>query len=672
MKTITEQTKNNTAKYLEIANTIRGLSMDGVSAANSGHPGLPLGMADVAAVLWAKYLKHNPNNPDWYDRDRFVLSAGHGSMLIYSLLHLFGYKMPIEELQNFRQWGSITPGHPENFITKGIETTTGPLGQGLANGVGMALAETSMAARFNTEDNQITDHFTYVIASDGDLQEGISHEACSFAGHNQLNKLIVFYDNNSISIDGDTNLSYSDIVTLRFEAYHWHVIHIDGHDLVAIQDAIEEAQEEQSKPSIIICDTQIGFGSPNRAGTSKAHGEPFPEDEIKLTKENLGMPKNEKFYVSDEIKKTAKYHLEAGAEQENNWNKIFNTYKEQHPELATEFIDCINGIFKKDCLDVPEFSSDEVMATRSASGQVLNHIAPRIPALIGGSADLTPSNNTFPKGEASFSTQNLKGRYVHYGVREHGMGAIMNGMALHGGVLPYSGTFFVFSDYMRPAIRMSALMSLQVIYVLTHDSIGLGEDGPTHQPVAHLTSFRAMPNVLVLRPMDANETSECWKVALQHKTGPSCLVLTRQKLPIYNRKVLGFGASKNANKGAYVLTEDSSFNTIIMASGSEVEIALEAKENLNKDGHKVRIVSVPCMKLFEQQSDTYKRDVLPSNVTVRVAVEAGASLSWWKYVGLNGKVIGLDRFGGSAPYKTLYQKFGITSDAVAKAISDQL
>ncbi len=652
--------------YYELANTIRGISMDGVSCANSGHPGLPLGMADVAAVIWAKYLKHSPSNPDWYDRDRFVLSAGHGSMLMYSLLHLFGYNMPKAALKKFRQWGSITPGHPENFVTKGIETTTGPLGQGLANAVGMALAEKSLAARFNTNKHQITNHYTYVIASDGDLQEGVSHEACSFAGHNQLEKLIVFYDNNCISIDGDTNLSYSDIVTLRFESYHWHVVHIDGHDVEAIQDAIEEAKTAP-KPSIIICDTQIGYGSPNRAGTSKAHGEPFPEEEIQRTKENLGLPSEEKFYVASEMKEIAKAAIRIGEEKEHLWRNNFENYKTENTDIAAQFEKCIKGEFEGDCLDIPTFIDDGCMATRSASGEVLHHIAPRIPSLLGGSADLTPSNNTFPKGETSFSPKNPKGRYIHYGVREHGMGAIMNGMALHGGVLPYAGTFFVFSDYMRPAMRMSALMGLQVIYVLTHDSIGLGEDGPTHQPVAHLTSFRAMPNILVLRPMDANETMDCWKVALQHKTGPSCLVLTRQKLPVYDRTKLAYSASENSKKGAYVLTEDLDFSVILLASGSEVEIALEAKEKLNKEEIKVRVVSVPCMKLFDEQSDAYRNEVLPANITNRVAVEAAASLAWWKYVGLGGGVIGLDRFGGSAPYKTLYEKFGITSDAIVAA-----
>ncbi|WP_339905525.1 transketolase [uncultured Cyclobacterium sp.] len=656
----------------KVANTIRGLSMDGVRAANSGHPGLPLGMADVAAVLWTKYLKHNPNNPNWYDRDRFVLSAGHGSMLIYSLLHLFGYKMPIGELKKFRQWGSITPGHPENFVTKGVETTTGPLGQGLANGVGMALAEASLAARFNTREYKITNHYTYVIASDGDLQEGISHEVCSFAGPNKLGKLIVFYDNNNISIDGSTDLSYSDVVTKRFEAYHWHVVHINGHDVEAVQDAIEEAQTSLYKPSIIICDTQIGFGSPSRAGTARAHGEPFPDQEIKFTKKNLKLPPQEKFHILPEVRTLIHESIEAGKELENEWINRFKAYEGECPEDAAKFESCILGNFEKNCLDIPLFEEEDEMATRTASGKVLNHIAPRIPGLVGGSADLTPSNNTFPLGEQSFSVDNPSGRYIHYGVREHGMGAIMNGLALHGGVLPYAGTFFVFSDYMRPAMRMSALMGLQVIYVLTHDSIGLGEDGPTHQPVAHLTSFRAMPNILTLRPMDSNETVSCWKIALNNRTGPSCLVLTRQKLPVYNRESLGYAGADNAEKGAYILTEDKNFKAIILASGSEVQLALDAKEKLNKKGVAVRVVSVPCTELFDQQDEKYRNKILPLKIKNRVAVEAGATLSWRNYVGVEGKVVGLDRFGASAPYKTLFEKFGITAKAVVKAVEEQL
>lgn len=655
-----------------VANTIRGLSMDGVSAANSGHPGLPLGMADVAAVLWTKYLKHNPNNPNWYDRDRFILSAGHGSMLVYSLLHLFGYDMPIQELKNFRQWGSITPGHPENFITKGVETTTGPLGQGLANGVGMAFAEVSLGARFNTPDIKISDHYTYVIASDGDLQEGISHEACSFAGHNKLGKLIVFYDNNGISIDGKTELSYSDKVAIRFEGYHWHTTHINGHNIAAIEEAIDLAQQVKDRPSIIICDTQIGYGSPNRAGTSKAHGEPFPESEIKLTKKFLGLPEDEAFFVLPEVQNLISDAHNAGEKLESEWKDRFTAYQNKYPEKAAQFLACMAGDFNAEELNIPSFEGGSELATRAASGKVLNHIAPKIPSLIGGSADLSPSNNTFPSGENPFSSTSTDGRYVHYGVREHGMGAIMNGMALHGGILPYAGTFFVFSDYMRPAMRMSALMELQVIYVLTHDSIGLGEDGPTHQPVEHLNSFRGMPNMLTLRPMDANEVVSCWKVALNNKTGPSSLVLTRQKLPIYDRKPLGYTSAEEAIKGGYVLTEDENFQAIIIASGSEVQLAIKAKEILNEKNISVRIVSMPCTELFDQQSTNYRDSVLPPMIRNRVAVEAGATLSWWKYVGIDGHIVGLDRFGGSAPYKTLFKEFGITAESVARAVENKL
>ncbi|MBS9774093.1 MAG: transketolase [Tenacibaculum sp.] len=660
--------KENKELYNNIANTIRGLSMDAILQANSGHPGLPLGMADVVSVLWTKYLKHNPTNPKWYDRDRFVLSGGHGSMLLYSLLHIYGYDLSLQDIKKFRQWGSKTPGHPENFITEGIETTTGPLGQGVANAVGMALAEVSLSARFNTENEKITDHFTYVIAGDGDLQEGISHEACSFAGHNRLGKLILFYDSNNITIDGDTNLSYSEDVVKRFESYGWHTISIDGHNTEEIEKAIEESQKNTDKPSLIICTTQIGFGSPNRAGTSSAHGAPFPEDEVKLTKKALGLPENEKFYVPNEIKEFTKQFQQKGKKLEKQWNNLFEKYQQNNTELAKKFKMCLNGEFDKETLNIPKFSAEDgALATRSASGKVLNHIAKHIPSLIGGSADLTPSNNTFPQGEESFSVTNPSGRYIHYGVREHGMGAIMNGLALHGGVFPYAGTFFVFSDYMRPAMRMAALMGIQAVYVLTHDSIGLGEDGPTHQPIAHLASFRAMPNINVLRPMDANETVVCWQIALESKTTPSCLVLTRQKLPIYDRNE--YAQAENSKKGAYVLTEDKDFTSIILASGSEVELAIEAKEELNKQGKKVRVVSVPCMEIFDNQSKEYKKEVLPNNIINRVAIEAGATMSWYKYVGLQGEVIGLDKFGASAPYKTLYEKLGITKEAIINAVN---
>ena len=652
-----------------IANTIRGLSVDGVAAANSGHPGMPLGMADVCAVLWSEHMNFNPKNPKWLNRDRFILSAGHGSMLIYSLLHLYGYDLSMDDLKAFRQWGSKTPGHPENFVTAGVETTTGPLGQGVANAVGFALAEASLAARYNREGSEIIDHYTYVVAGDGCLQEGISHEACSFAGHNKLGKLVMLYDSNNITIDGPTHISFTEDTRKRFEAYGWQVLEIDGHDYDQINTAIAEAKKEKSKPSIIICKTIIGFGSPNRAGTSKAHGEPFPAEEIELMKEKLGLPKDKSFFVPDEISDLRAKTQEKGENLENKWNELWENYKNKNQEAAKELENSIKGEISKEALDIPQFGSEKAIATRSASGTVLNHIAKYIPQLMGGSADLTPSNNTLPAGEESFSPENPKGRYIRYGVREHGMAAIMNGMALHGGVLPYSGTFFVFSDYMRPAMRMSALMEQQVVYVLTHDSIGLGEDGPTHQPEAHLWAYRTIPNMTVIRPMDANETAEAWKSALKNKKGPTCLVLTRQNLPVYDRAGLGWAKSEEAQRGGYVLCEDKDFEAIIIATGSEVELAVEAKAKLNEQGIKVRIVSMPSTNIFDEQPQEYKESVLPKNILKRVAVEAGVTLGWYKYVGLEGRVIGLDRFGASAPYKTLYKEFGITTDAIVEAVN---
>ncbi len=652
-----------------IANTIRGLSIDGVSAANSGHPGMPLGMADVSAVLWAEFMNHNPNDMQWWNRDRFVLSAGHGSMLIYSLLHLYGYDLSIDDLKAFRKWGSKTPGHPENFVTQGVETTTGPLGQGVANAVGMALAEASLAGRYNKEGYEIIDHYTYVIAGDGCLQEGISHEACSFAGHNQLGKLIMLYDSNNITIDGPTHISYSEDVEKRFEAYGWQVLKINGHDYEQIREAIKEAKSEKSKPSIIICETIIGFGSPNRSGTSKAHGEPFPAEEIVLTKEKLGLPIDKSFFVPEEIVNLRKITQGKGEKIQNQWNVLWDNYKNKYSELAEELEKSMKGEISEKAFDIPTFGSEKAIATRSASGIVLNYIAQYIPQLVGGSADLTPSNNTLPAGEESFSPENLKGRYIRYGIREHGMAAIMNGLALHGGVLPYSGTFFVFSDYMRPAMRMSALMEQQVIYVLTHDSIGLGEDGPTHQPEAHLWAYRMIPNMCVVRPMDANETVEAWKIALKNKKTPTCLVLTRQNLPVYDRKKLGWAKAEEAQKGGYVLFEDKDFEAIIIATGSEVELAIDAKLKLNEQGVKVRVISMPSTNIFDNQPEDYQELVLPKNITRRVAVEAGVTLGWYKYVGTHGKVIGLDRFGASAPYKVLYQEFGITSDAIVEAVN---
>jgi transketolase len=660
-------TKNMIA---ETAKIIRGLSMDGVQRANSGHPGMPMGMADIAAVLWTNHLNHNPSNPKWFNRDRFVLSNGHGSMLIYSLLHLYGYDLTIDDLKDFRQWGSKTPGHPENHITPGIETTTGPLGQGIANGVGMAMAEASLAGRFNTEDNQIIDHFTYVFVGDGDLEEGISHEACSLAGHHKLGKLVVLYDDNNITIDGNTELSFSEDTLKRFESYGWHVQSCDGHNLEAIDTAIDVAKEEMDKPSIIACKTTIGFGSPKKAGTSSAHGEPLGAEELIITKKALGLPL-EDFYVSEDVREFCIASGEEGVEAEEEWNMQLSNYENVYPELGKQFHDVVTGNIDES-LEYPKYEPGKSVATRSASGDVLNAIVAKTPSLIGGSADLSPSNKTFPKSETAFTPENRAGRYVHYGIREHAMGAIMNGMNLHGGMIPYSGTFFVFSDYMRPAMRMAALMNVQAIYVLTHDSIGLGEDGPTHQPESHLVSLRAIPNMSVIRPMCADETTQAWKLALANTTGPTSLVLTRQNLPVLDRSSDTYASAELAANGAYVLTEDKDFKAIIMASGSEVEIALEAKAMLNENGVKVRVVSVPAMDLFEKQSSEYKNEVLPSSCTVRVAVEAGSTMPWYKYVGMNGGVVGMDSFGASAPYKILYQKFGITAENVVKEVTNRI
>ena len=655
----------------ETAKIIRGLSMDGVQKANSGHPGMPMGMADIAAVLWTNHLNHNPNNPAWFNRDRFVLSNGHGSMLIYSLLHLYGYDLSIDDLKGFRQWGSKTPGHPENFITPGVETTTGPLGQGIANAVGMAMAEASLAGRYNKEDNNIVDHYTYCFIGDGDLEEGISHEACSLAGHHKLGKLVVLYDDNNITIDGDTNLSFTEDTLKRFESYGWHVQTCDGHDLDAIDSAIDAAKEEEGKPSIIACKTTIGFGSPKKAGTSSAHGEPLGAEELAITKKALGLPL-EDFYVSDEVKEFCLASGNEGVDAEEDWNMQLANYTNLHPESALEFKLVMKGGVADYDFEMPTFEAGSSMATRAASGKVLDAIVSKIPSLIGGSADLSPSNKTFPKTETALTPEDRAGRYVHYGIREHGMGAIMNGMFLHGGVIPYAGTFFVFSDYFRPAMRMASLMGVQAIYVLTHDSIGLGEDGPTHQPESHLVSLRSIPNMSVIRPMCADETAAAWKMALENTTGPTSLVLTRQNLPVLDRTSGTYASAENTAKGAYVLTEDEGYNVILMGSGSEVEIALDAKEALNNDGIKVRVVSVPAMEAFEKQSDEYKASVLPDNGSVRVAVEAGSTMPWHKYVGLKGGIVGMDSFGASAPYKVLYEKFGITPDRVVSMVKERL
>jgi transketolase len=645
-----------------IANTIRGLSIDAIQKANSGHPGLPMGMADVAAVLWSEFLQFNPANPGWFNRDRFVLSGGHGSMLLYSLLYLYGYDLTLEDIKAFRQTNSLTPGHPEVHITPGVETTTGPLGQGLANAVGMALAESHLKAKHDRGTGLI-DHYTFAMAGDGDLQEGVSHEACSLAGHLKLGKLIVLYDSNDITIDGPTELSYSDDVKKRFEAYQWHVLEIDGHNHGEIRRAIQKAKDQSDLPTLIICKTIIGYGSPNKAGTSGVHGSPLGEEELKLTKVNLGLPP-EDFYVPEEISQVQKHFRHKGQEIEKTWNKHLDALKEKESGVYNDISALVNNKLNAD-LDIPYFKADGNMATRKASGSVLEYLTSKPNSLLGGSADLTPSNNTRTKNHTTFSDQDRTANYLHYGVREHGMGSIMNGIALHGGLIPYGGTFFVFSDYMRPAIRLAALMELQVIFVMTHDTIGLGEDGPTHQPVEHLSSLRAMPNLLVIRPMDANETVEAWKMALENKKGPSCIVLTRQGLPIADHNKYPI---HNAQKGGYILDEDKGFDRIIIAAGSEVKLALEAKASMNNKGFKVRVVSMICTEKFDAQELSYQNEVLPPEIENRLAIEAGSSLSWYKYVGLKGKIIGLDRFGASGPQQELFEYFDLTTENIVNSM----
>ena len=648
------------------ADTIRGLAMDAVQKANSGHPGMPMGMADAAVVLWTRFLKHNPADQDWADRDRFILSAGHGSMLLYSLLHLSGYDLPLSQLQAFRQWGSQTPGHPEYGLTPGVETTTGPLGQGITNAVGMAIAERSLAARFNRPGFEIVNHCTYVIASDGDLMEGISHESCSLAGHLGLGKLIVLYDDNGISIDGPTSLSFSEDVLGRFAAYGWHTQRIDGHDATAVEAALLSARAETERPSLIACRTHIGFGSPNRQDTHKAHGEPLGVDEVRLTKEKLGWPLDKPFYVPDEAREFMQESTVTGGAQQDEWEELRAAYRQAYPELAATFDSVLSGELPEGWdSNLPAFPGTKPIATRAASGAVLDAIAPNLPALLGGSADLTPSNNTLPKGEPDVTREDFAGRYLHFGVREHGMGGILNGLALHGGVRPYAGTFLIFSDYMRPSIRLAALMELPVIFVFTHDSIGLGEDGPTHQPIEQVASLRLIPHLAVFRPADATETVEAWRAALGRRHAPSALVLTRQALPVIDRTC--HAPAQGVARGAYVLRDVDDPQVVLMGTGSEVHLALAAQELLAAQNIKARVVSMPCWELFDEQTDEYRESVLPSSLRARVAVEAGTPLAWGRYVGLDGATVGLNRFGASAPYQVLYQELGITAEAVAEA-----
>lgn len=649
------------------ATTLRMLAIDAVQAANSGHPGLPLGAADIAIVLWTRFMKYDPSDPTWPDRDRFVLSAGHGSALLYSLLHLAGFPMPLEEVKQFRQWGSLTPGHPEYDVEIGIETTTGPLGQGFANAVGMALAERILATKFNQPGYDLVDHFTYVLASDGDLMEGVSHEAASFAGHLGLGRLIVLYDDNHISIDGPTDLTYSDDVPGRFAAYGWHVQNIDGHDMDAIGGAIQEAREETQRPSLIACRTHIGFGSPQQ-DTAKVHGSPLGEEDLKKTKEQFGWDPEARFFIPEEVREYFRGNQQSGSEFHNKWRNLVDGYKAAHPDMAKEWNRFVNGQLTPSWEKyLPDFPADKPLATRSASGKVLDAIAPHLPTLIGGSADLTPSNNTRTGGAVDIAPGKFGGSYIRYGVREHGMGSIMTGLTLHG-LRPYGGTFLIFSDYMRPTIRLAAMMGLPVIYVFTHDSIGLGEDGPTHQPVEHLTSLRAIPNLVVLRPADGNETAAAWKVALNRTEGPTALVLTRQGLPQYSL------AENGLDKGAYILQESSGKNPdiILIGTGSEVSIAVEAASLLSDAGINARVVSMPSWELFDAQSKDYQEVILIPGVP-SLAVEAGVTLAWGRYLGTESdRVLGVDRYGASAPYKTIYEQYGLTADRLTIEVKNLL
>ena len=649
--------------------TVRTLAMDAVQQADSGHPGTPMALAPLAYLLWTRHLRYDPQDPSWPDRDRFVLSAGHASMLLYSVLHLTGYDLALDDLKQFRQWESRTPGHPEYGYTPGVETTTGPLGQGIGNAVGFAVAEAHLAAEFNREGHAIVDHHTYFICGDGDLMEGVSHEAASFAGHFKLGKLVGFYDDNQITIDGRTDLTYSDDAGRRFEAYGWHVQHVaDINDLAALDAAIVAAKAETERPSLIIVKSIIGYGSPNRADTSKAHGEALGKEEILLTKQAYGWPSTEPFFVPEDSAATWRAAGQRAAEHHATWRTRWDAYRAAFPELAAEME---RRLAKRlpDGWDaaIPSFTSENgSVASRAASGTTLNAIAAKVPELIGGSADLAPSNNTNLKGMPTFAPGSYAGRNFHYGIREHGMGSIMNGMALHGGIIPFGGTFLVFADYMRPAIRLAAIMHQQAIYVFTHDSIGLGEDGPTHQPIEQLTALRCIPNLTVLRPADATETAEAWRVALTHTTGPVALVLTRQKLGYIDRTK--HASAAGVAQGGYVLkdAEGGAPQVVLMSSGSEVALVLEAAEQLSAQGIRARAVSMPSMELFAAQDASYRDTVLPRGVP-RVAIEAAHPMSWYKLVGGDGVVLGIERFGASAPYQRIYTELGLTVDKLVDA-----
>jgi transketolase len=651
-------------------NTIRALTLDAVQKAKSGHPGLPLGAAPMAYVLWTRFLRHNPKNPKWENRDRFLLSAGHGSMLLYSLLHLTGYDLPLEELKNFRQWGSKTPGHPEYGLTPGVELTTGPLGQGFANGVGMAMGAAHLAARFNKDGFPLIDHYVYAIVSDGDLMEGVASEAASLAGHLKLGKLIYLYDDNHVTIEGFTSLAFSEDVPKRFEAYGWHTQTVeDGNNLDHIEAAIRAAQAVGDRPSLISVKTIIGFGMPTQ-GTRKAHSDPPGEDAVKETKRHLGWPEDKQFYIPEEALAHYREAVDRGAQLESEWRGLVEQYEAANPEEGKLWQETMSGELPAGWEDhLPKFENPKEIATRVASGEVLNALAPVLPMLIGGSADLGVSNNTDIKESKSFEAGSYDGRILHFGVREHAMGSTLTGMSLNGGLIPFGGTFLTFSDYMRPAIRLAALSEVQVIYVFTHDSVGLGEDGPTHQPIEHLAALRAIPHLFVIRPADSAETSEAWRIAILRRHAPTALALTRQKVAVIDRQ--RFGSAEGLRRGGYVLAEaetpDGEVTTpklILIATGSEVGLALEAREKLQGEGSPARVVSLPCWELFEEQSKEYRDQVLPPAVTARLAIEAGVCQGWDRYVGTKGAIICLDRFGGSAPGEVALRELGFNVENV--------
>ena len=665
-------------------NTLRFLSVDAVQKANSGHPGLPLDAAPMAYVLWTRFLKHHPANPDWFDRDRFVLSAGHGSMLLYSLLHLTGYDLPLEQIKQFRQWDSITPGHPERGVTPGVEVTTGPLGQGFGNGVGMAMAEAHLAARYNRDGLDIINHFTYGIVSDGDLMEGVASEAASLAGHLRLGKVIYLYDDNLVTLSAGTDITFTENRAQRFDAYGWHTQSVkDGNDLAAIDRALGAARAETERPSLILLRTHLGFGSPHKQDTFEAHGSPLGVEEVRLTKENLGWPTEPPFYIPEPALSRFRQAVERGERAEAEWNDKFSAYAQAFPELARELQHLMRGELPAGWdADMPRFPADaKGMATRVASGKVMNAIAPHLPALIGGSADLDPSTHTALKGLGDFEPSgaaagdmqgsggggwSYAGRNLHFGVREHGMGAIMNGLAAHGGTVPFGATFLVFSDYMRPPIRLAALMGLHVVYVFTHDSIGLGEDGPTHQSVEQLAGLRAIPRLIVIRPGDANETAVAWRVALETRDRPVALILTRQDVPTLDRAQ--FAAADGLRRGGYILTDAPNGNPelILIASGSEVALIVAARQKLLAQKVQARIVSMPSWELFDAQPREYRDIVLPPTVRARLAVEAGVSQGWHRYVGDRGDVLAVDRFGASAPGEVVMREYGFTVENVCR------